>query len=109
MVPSTAGKGAVWREPTARDDRIPRCGSGPLPAGDAGRGGRVLGYGQRLPTLDHTGDKIAEAGRDGESVVIATVDLDAAARYRRTWGVFRDRRPEHYAAIGALAGAGDRG
>lgn len=64
-------------------------------------------YGSSFIT-DHTGDKIAEAGRDGESVVIATIDLDESANYRRTWGVFRDRRPEHYAAIGALASAGDR-
>jgi N-carbamoylputrescine amidase len=36
--------------------------------------------------------------------ITATVDLDAVAAYRATWGVFRDRRPERYGALMTLDG-----
>lgn len=55
-------------------------------------------YGSSFIT-DHTGDKIAEAGRDSEEILTATIDLDATATYRRSWGLFRDRRPELYSPI----------
>jgi N-carbamoylputrescine amidase len=48
-----------------------------------------------------TGEIVARAPRDAEAVLTATFDLDAARDLRRSWGVFRDRRPELY---GALAG-----
>jgi 2,4-dienoyl-CoA reductase (NADPH2) len=53
---------------------------------------------------DPTGAKVAEAGRTGETVLTATFDLDAVARQRRSWGVFRDRRPELYGALLTLDG-----
>lgn len=56
-------------------------------------------YGSSFIT-DHTGAKIAEASRDSEETLISTIDLEAAATYRRSWGLFRDRRPELYGAIG---------
>jgi N-carbamoylputrescine amidase len=59
-------------------------------------------YGSSFIT-DHTGEKIAEAGRDEEKILIAEIDLDAAAAYRRSWGLFRDRRPELYTPIATLA------
>lgn len=52
-------------------------------------------YGSSFIT-DHTGDKIAEAGREEETILVATIDLEETARYRRSWGLFRDRRPELY-------------
>tara|TARA_R110002110_G_scaffold3754_1_gene19517 strand:- start:41375 stop:42244 length:870 start_codon:yes stop_codon:yes gene_type:complete len=52
---------------------------------------------------DHTGAMLTTAGRDEEVILTATVDLDACAEYRRSWGVYRDRRPSRYAAIGAMA------
>lgn len=58
-------------------------------------------YGSSFIT-DHTGDKIAAANRSEETILYATIDLDAAAQYRRCWGVFRDRRPELYGAINSL-------
>lgn len=60
-------------------------------------------YGSSFIT-DHTGDKIAEAGRDEETILLAEIDLDACQQYRRSWGLFRDRRPELYGAIGKMAG-----
>ena len=41
-----------------------------------------------------TGEKIAEADRRSEAVLIATFDLDAVAELRRGWGIFRDRRTD---------------
>jgi N-carbamoylputrescine amidase len=52
-----------------------------------------------------TGELLAKASRDGEEVLTATVDLDAARDLRRSWGVFRDRRPELYRALATLEGA----
>lgn len=45
---------------------------------------------------DHTGAKIAEAGRGNEGVITAGLDMDAIADCRRAWGVFRDRRCDLY-------------
>ncbi|GLK85438.1 N-carbamoylputrescine amidase [Ancylobacter defluvii] len=51
-----------------------------------------------------TGEKVAEAGRSDETVLLASFDLDAIAHQRRSWGVFRDRRPELYAPLLTLDG-----
>jgi len=53
---------------------------------------------------DHTGAKLAEAPRDEEAVITATVDLAAIAAYRAGWGVFRDRRPDLYGPVATLDG-----
>lgn len=46
-----------------------------------------------------TGEKIVEADRSGEAVLIAEFDLDALSEQRIEWGIFRDRRPDLYQAI----------
>jgi N-carbamoylputrescine amidase len=51
-----------------------------------------------------TGEILADAGRDKEAVVTATVDLDAIAAARNSWGLFRDRRPELYGSLMSLDG-----
>jgi N-carbamoylputrescine amidase len=48
---------------------------------------------------DATGQKVAEAGRDGEAVLTATFDLDELRRLRSSWGLFRDRRPDLYGPL----------
>ncbi|MFN7224073.1 MAG: N-carbamoylputrescine amidase [Paracoccaceae bacterium] len=53
---------------------------------------------------DHTGRLLAKAGRDAEAVQTATVDLDAIADLRRSWGLFRDRRVELYGKLGTFDG-----
>ncbi|MDR3516931.1 MAG: N-carbamoylputrescine amidase [Azospirillaceae bacterium] len=45
---------------------------------------------------DPTGALVAQAGREGEAVLVAEFDLDAIAARRAAWGLFRDRRPELY-------------
>ncbi len=59
-------------------------------------------YGSSFIT-DHTGAKIAEAPREGETIIYAEIDLAATAKARHAWGLFRDRRPELYTSIGKLA------
>lgn len=48
---------------------------------------------------DHQGEKVAEMDRVEEGVRLASFDLDALSELRRSWGVFRDRRPELYGVI----------
>lgn len=51
------------------------------------------------------GEVLAQAGRNDEAVVLATVDLEATAELRAGWGLFRDRRPELYGPLAGLDGA----
>ncbi|HAH09830.1 MAG TPA: N-carbamoylputrescine amidase [Alphaproteobacteria bacterium] len=51
-----------------------------------------------------TGEIITDAGRTEEAVLTATFDLDEIALGRRSWGLFRDRRPEVYGALLTLDG-----
>jgi N-carbamoylputrescine amidase len=60
-------------------------------------GGQVF-YGSSF-IADHRGEKLAEMGRSQEGVIVAAMDLDLVRRDRASWGFFRDRRPELYAAL----------
>ncbi len=69
-----------------------------------GRAGTsITFYGSSFIT-DPTGAKVAEADRETETVLTASFDLDAIAHQRRSWGVFRDRRPELYGRLATLDG-----
>lgn len=48
---------------------------------------------------DQTGRVVAKASRDQCEVLSATFDLDEIAALRRSWGLFRDRRPETYGSL----------
>ncbi|MEK3751011.1 N-carbamoylputrescine amidase [Paenibacillus sp. FSL E2-8871] len=50
------------------------------------------------------GNKIVEAGRDEQAVIVSEFDLDALEVGRIEWGVFRDRRPDLYKMIGSYDG-----
>ena len=69
----------------------------------APEGRSVTFYGSSFIT-GPTGDLLAEAGRGEETIITATVDLDAAGALRRTWGVFRDRRTDLYGSLATLDG-----
>ncbi|WP_205669571.1 N-carbamoylputrescine amidase [Acinetobacter sp. MB5] len=45
---------------------------------------------------DQTGAILQQADRDQETVLVQAFDLDKIAQQRAAWGLFRDRRPEHY-------------
>ena len=49
---------------------------------------------------DETGALVEQAGREETGILTHTFDLDEIRELRRSWGVFRDRRPETYGAMG---------
>jgi N-carbamoylputrescine amidase len=53
---------------------------------------------------DHTGQIIARADRSSEDIQTAVYDLDEIYALRRSWGLFRDRRPGLYGALQGLDG-----
>ncbi len=55
-------------------------------------------YGSSFIT-DHTGEILKQAGREEETILVQELDLHAIEQMRRSWGLFRDRRPECYGAI----------
>jgi len=57
---------------------------------------------------DATGAKVAEAGRDEETVITAEFDLAAIRELRHSWGLFRDRRPDLYQPLLTLDGGSRR-
>jgi len=55
---------------------------------------------------DVTGAKVAEAPREGETILTAEFDLAALRAMRTSWGLFRDRRPDLYGPLLTLDGRG---
>ena len=53
---------------------------------------------------DYQGEKVQEMNRTEEGVRVAEFDFDAIGELRRSWGVFRDRRPELYGVLLSLDG-----
>ncbi|NAZ36157.1 N-carbamoylputrescine amidase [Rubellimicrobium sp. CFH 75288] len=66
------------------------------------QGGRTVTFYGSSFVADATGRIVAKGGRESEEIVLATLDMDAAAELRRSWGLFRDRRPDLYGRIGAF-------
>jgi N-carbamoylputrescine amidase len=66
-------------------------------------GTEITFYGSSF-IADHTGAKVAEAGRGEEAVLTHSFDLDEIAHVRASWGVFRDRRPDLYGPLLTLDG-----
>ena len=60
-------------------------------------------YGSSFIT-DHKGAIAKSADRKTEGVLTATIDLEEVRDYRRSWGVFRDRRPDLYGSLLTLDG-----
>lgn len=55
-------------------------------------------YGSSFIT-DNTGDIVESAGRDTQEILVHGFDLDELESERKSWGLFRDRRPEIYRMI----------
>ena len=70
---------------------------------EVGEGCEISFYGTSF-IAGPTGEILADAGREQEAVITATVDLDQIAQARNSWGLFRDRRPELYAPLMTLDG-----
>ena len=65
---------------------------------ERGEANEITFYGSSF-IADHTGAKLAEADRVSDSVISAALDLDEIAAAKRSWGVFRDRRPDLYGVL----------
>ncbi|HEY8910694.1 MAG TPA: N-carbamoylputrescine amidase [Desulfosporosinus sp.] len=50
------------------------------------------------------GNKVVEAGRTEETVLVAEFDLEQLEKQRLEWGIFRDRRPDLYRIISSSDG-----
>ena len=53
---------------------------------------------------DHMGQKLQEANRRDETVLVQAFDLDDIEDLRNRWCLFRDRRPEHYRVMMTMDG-----
>ena len=53
---------------------------------------------------DYMGQKVQEANRTDETVLVHQFDLQTIKRHRERWCLFRDRRPQHYDPIMTLDG-----
>lgn len=53
---------------------------------------------------DERGELIEQADRESETILVHTFDLAKVRTQRKAWGLFRDRRPEHYNVIQTLDG-----
>jgi len=65
---------------------------------EIGKSCEITFYGSSFIT-DPTGKKIAEAPRDQEKIIYATLELDEYAKLRDYWGLLRDRQPSAYHCI----------
>lgn len=54
---------------------------------------------------NHVGKIVAGADRVSEGVIMAALDLEESGKYRKSWGVFEDRRPDLYGDL--LVGPGE--
>ncbi len=82
-----------------------------MPLAASNRVGREVAPDGRADTFygrsfiaDQHGEKLAEMNRVEEGVRLQTFDLAAISELRRTWGVFRDRRPELYGRLLSIDG-----
>lgn len=70
---------------------------------EKGQSGEMTFYGSSFIT-DQTGAIVAELDRTHMGTTVASFDLDAIAKMRASWGLFRDRRPDLYAQLGSHDG-----
>lgn len=70
---------------------------------EVGRDSTVTFYGNSF-IAGPSGELLAEAGRDEETILYADIDLEEIAAMRREWGIFRDRRPELYKGLASFDG-----
>jgi N-carbamoylputrescine amidase len=82
-----------------------------MPLAASNRVGREVAPDGRADTFygrsfiaDHQGERLSEMDRVEEGVRLQSFDLAAIGELRRSWGVFRDRRPELYGSLLSIDG-----
>jgi N-carbamoylputrescine amidase len=105
LYPTAIGSEPAYAEMDTRDPwrraMIGHAVSNAIPVAASNRIGveeAMTFYGSSF-VADHRGDLLCDLDRSTAGVGVATVDLDAADRYRSEWGFFRDRRPELYGVL----------
>jgi N-carbamoylputrescine amidase len=88
------GHAAANLMPVIASNRI-----GTEPSLEKGKISDITFYGSSF-IADNGGAIAAELGRTEEGIATARFDLDELARARASWGLFRDRRPDLYGALG---------
>jgi N-carbamoylputrescine amidase len=88
------GHAAANLTPVIASNRI-----GTETAGDSS----ITFYGSSFIT-DGAGQIVTQCTRENEQFITASFDLDELAQSRRSWGVFRDRRPDLYSPLLTLDG-----
>lgn len=87
------------------------AGANYVPLVASNRIGREVGEGCELTfygtsfIAGPTGEILADLGRDQEGIAVAAVDLDEVELARKSWGLFRDRRPELYGPLMTMDGS----
>jgi N-carbamoylputrescine amidase len=102
----TLDSAAHWRrvmQGHAGANLMPLLASNRIGTEDGRRGTSMTFYGTSF-IAGPTGEVLAEAGREDQTVATASFDLDAIAAQRRAWGIFRDRRPGLYGSLLTLDG-----
>ena len=94
------GHAAANLVPVVAANRIGLETVSPCPE-NGGQSSSLLFYGSSFLT-DGTGELVAQAGREEETVLTASYDLNALAADRLNWGLYRDRRPHCYGEIAGL-------
>ncbi|MBL8904536.1 MAG: N-carbamoylputrescine amidase [Rhizobiales bacterium] len=89
------GHAAANIMPLAASNRVGR---------EAAPDGRADTFYGRSFIADCHGEKLTEMDRVEEGVRLQSFDLAAVGELRRTWGVFRDRRPELYGSLLTIDG-----
>lgn len=70
---------------------------------EKGKIGEMTFYGSSF-IADPTGRILTELDRTEVGIILTAFDLDEVARMRASWGLFRDRRPDLYGALGGHDG-----
>ena len=91
------GHAAANLVPVAAANRVGTESVAPC-AENGGQASALCFYGSSFIS-DETGELVSAAGREEETVISASFDLDAVDANRLNWGFYRDRRPECYAAL----------
>jgi N-carbamoylputrescine amidase len=86
---------------------VPLAASNRVGGERAPDGRQVTFYGRSF-IADWQGEKVQEMDRSEEGLRIHSFDLDAVGELRRSWGVFRDRRPDLYGVLLSLDGKTQR-
>lgn len=96
LVPFAAPQPPVWREMMVT--RAFENGVYFAPCNKVGREGDWMFGGQSM-IVGPAGEVLAEAGGEDATIITATLDRRRVVEARRTWPMFRDRRPDLYAPI----------